>query len=219
MRRLMPETLDVPARPVRLGAAASPVLQPVERADDMERRLQEAFDDARDRGFDAGMKDAGREVERRVEKVAERLERDHAGKMRSLQERENALRRLSEGLADAVAGLGRELEAASVEVAYVALARVLGARAAERELVQAHCLAVVHEFGDSTAVLRVSEQDLGLLDPVALSLPVESDRALTPGQCVIETAKGQFDCGLDTRLEAIRQALLAGLREHRVNAP
>lgn len=217
MRRLMPETLRMPAQPVRLGAAAVQPLprEPVERADDAQQRLQAAFDEARDRGFDEGTKDAAREIDRRVEKIAQQLEREHADETQRLLERESALQRLCDGIADAIERFGSDSEAASVEVAYAALVRLLGASAADRTLLQAHCLTVAREFGDPPATLRVSAHDLELLDIAVLPLPVEPDRRLKSGQCLIETGRGQFDCGLDVRLEAIRQAFLVGLRGHR----
>lgn len=217
MRRLTPETLRIPTQPVRLGAAvAQPIpREPIEREDDAKKMLQTAYDEARDRGFDEGMKDAAREIDRRVEKIAQRLEREHADETRKLQERESALRRLCEGVADAIGNFGKGSEDMAVEAAYAALVRLLGASAADRSLLQTHCLAVIREFGDPPATLRVSEGDLELLDLAALPLPVEADRRLASGQCIIETARGQFDCGLDARLDAIQQAFLTGLREHR----
>lgn len=217
MRRLTPETLRTPARPVRLGVSVAPPTpcEPPERADDATDALQAAHDQARDQGFDEGMKDAAREIDRRVEKIAQRLEREHADETRKLQERESALRHLCEGMTEAIEHFGNASEDMAVEAAYAALVRLLGVSAADRSLLQAHCLAVIREFGDPPATLRISERDLELLDVAALPLPVEADRRLAPGECIIETARGQFDCGLDARLDAIQQAFLAGLREHR----
>lgn len=217
MRRLTPETLRMPAQPVRLGVAAVQPLrsESVEHVNDAQQMLQAACDEARDRGFDEGMKDAAREIDRRVEKIAQRLERERTDETRRLRERESALQRLCDGMADAIQRFGSDSETTSVEVAYAAVVRLLGASAADRELLQAHCLSVAREFGDPPATLRVSADDLELLDIAALPLPVEPDRRLESGQCVIETGRGQFDCGLDVRLDAIRQAFLSGLRRHR----
>lgn len=217
MRRLMPETLRMPDQPIRLGAAPGQPAPPesIKREDDAKKALQATFDEARDRGFDEGMKDAAREIDRRVEKIAERLEREHADEIGQLQERKDALKRLCDGMVEAIERFGKDGEETVVEAAYVALVRLLGASAADRSLLRAHCVAVIREFGDPPATLRVSERDLELLDVAALSLPVEPDRRLASGQCIIETARGQFDCGLEARLDAIQQAFLAGLREHR----
>lgn len=217
MRRLTPETLRMPAQSVRLGVAAVQPLpsESVEHVNDAQQMLQAACDEARDRGFDEGMKDAAREIDRRVEKIAQRLERERADETRRLRERESALQRLCDGMADAIQRFRSDSETASVEVAYAAVVRLLGASAADRKLLQAHCLSVAREFGDPPATLRVSADDLELLDIAALPLPVEPDRRLESGQCLIETGRGQFDCGLDVRLDAIRQAFLSGLRRHR----
>lgn len=216
MRRLTPDTLRIPEQPLLLGKglAGVPVREVVTPPDDGQKALQVAFDEARDRGFSEGMKDASREIERRVEAVTGRLRQDQFEEATKLQERAQALHVLSQGMAGAMERIQSEVEAIAVEVAYAALIRLLGAHADKRDLLQAHCVVVMNEFGDPPATLRVSERDLELLDLSALPFPVESDRRLAPGQCTVETARGQFDCGLDVRLEAIRHAFLAGLREH-----
>lgn len=217
MRRLTPETMRTPDQPLVLGKipARSLTHEPVAQADDASSAVQAAFDEARDRGFDEGMKDAVREIERRVEKIAGQLRREQAEETGKLQDRANALQVLSRGLADAIACFEREVEAVSVEVAYAALIRLLGTHADKRDLLQTQCLVVMNEFGESPATLRVSEYDLELLDIPSLPFPVESDRRLVSGQCTVETSRGEFDCGLDVRLEAITHAFLTGLREHR----
>jgi flagellar biosynthesis/type III secretory pathway protein FliH len=79
------------------------------------------------------------------------------------------------------------------------------------------CQRIVHEYGHPPATLRVSESDMQLLAPVEMGIPVEADRRLAPGQCVIDTARGQFESGLDVRLEALRMTLLSTMAEHRAN--
>lgn len=212
----MPDTLRITEQPHTLGKVPLQALpsQPVERADDAAKAAQVAFDEARDRGFEAGMKDAAREIDRRVEVVAAQLRCEQAEEAARMQGRADALHLLSRGMQEALSRFEREVEAVSVEVAYAALIRLLGAHADKRELLQAHCQVVMKEFGDQPATLRVSEQDLELLDLPALGFPVEADRRLASGQCTVETSRGQFDCGLDVRLEAMTYAFLAGLREH-----
>lgn len=217
MRRLSPESLLILDQPVRLGAAPARAAAhgQAETADGKEKKLQAAFDEARDRGFEEGMKDASREIDRRVEKIAQRLQREHADEVGRLQGRADALRKVTEGMAGAMKRFDKDAGEISVEVAYAALVRLLGTSLGKRDLLQEHCRAVIREFGDPPATLKVSEQDLALLDVGAFPLPVESDHRLVSGECVIDAAKGQFDCGLEVRLEAIKQAFLAGLREDR----
>lgn len=221
MRRLTPDTLRITEQPLVLGMAPSQALpsQSVERADDAANAVQAAFDEARARGFEEGMKDAAREIDRRVEKVAAQLRREQAEETGRLQGRADALHLLSQGMTEALSRFEREVETVSVEVAYAALIRLLGAHADKRDLLQAHCQVVMKEFGDPPATLRVSEQDLELLDLSALAFSVEVDRRLASGQCTVETSRGQFDCGLDVRLEAMTHAFLAGLREHQGAKP
>lgn len=216
MRRLTPESLLIPEAPLQLGKtpAQAAFRDASARAEEADKAVQAAFDEARDRGFNEGMKDASREIDRRVEAIAGQLRRDQAEEAGRLQDRAEALQALSSGMADAIERFKQEVEAVSVEVAYAALVRLLGAHADKRDLLQAHCLVVMNEFGEPPATLRVSERDLTLLDLSALPFPVEVDRRLASGQCTVETSRGQFDCGLDVRLEAMAQAFLAGLREH-----
>lgn len=216
MRRLTPDHLQSPEQSVRLGppraqAATSPAMPP----DDPTARLQAAFEEARDRGFDEGMKDAAREIDRRVDKIAQKHHDEHAAAMASLRQAEAAQRQLLEGLQGALRQYADDGEVLAVEIAYAAVARLLGDKAADRSLMQELCRTVVREFGHPPATLRVSDQDLALLDPAQLDIPVEADRRLAPGQCVIDTARGQFESGLDVRLEAIKQALLNGLQDAR----
>jgi flagellar biosynthesis/type III secretory pathway protein FliH len=215
MRRLTPDHLQTLEQPLRLGQATPAASAAPVTAEDPAQRLQAAFDEARDRGFDEGMKDAGREVERRVEKIAQALRDDHAAAMASLQDSEDALRRLADALQTAVRRHAEDAETLAVEVAFAAVVRLLGEKATERSLMTELCRTVVREFGHPPATLRVSDSDLPLLETAQLEIPVEADRRLAPGQCVVDTARGQFESGLDVRLEAIKQSLLSGLLEHR----
>jgi flagellar biosynthesis/type III secretory pathway protein FliH len=106
-------------------------------------------------------------------------------------------------------------ELLAVEVAFAAVTRLLGEKSADRSLMLDLCRAVIREYGHPPATLRISEADLNLLEPNSLDIPVEVDRRLVAGQCVIDTARGQFETGLDIRLAALSKALLDTVADHR----
>lgn len=216
MRRLTPDRLQSPELPVRLGQPLPNAATPAAvTPDDTTARLQAVFDEARARGFDEGMKDAAREIDRRVERIAQSLKDEHAIAVASLKQAEEAQRQLLEGLQGALRQYADDGEVLAVEVAYAAVARLFSDKAADRNLMLDLCRTVVREFGHPPATLRVSDPDFALLDNAQLDIPVEADRRLAPGQCVIDTARGQFESGLDVRLEAIKQSLLSGLQDYR----
>lgn len=218
MRRLSPEQLMPAMRPVRLGLADEVVPASAAAPDDSAARLQAAFDDARDRGFDEGMKDAVREVQRRVDREAQALRDAQAKAMAELDGKQKSLQALLAALPEALNRHADDCETLAVEVGFAALARLLGDLDADRELMTKLCRAVLRDFGQPSARLRISEADLALIDTAALGVAVEPDRRLAPGACVIETPRGQIDSGLDVRLDAIRQGLLQALSDHRSRA-
>ena len=218
MRRLSPEQLQPAMRPVRLGAPDETVQADIPAADDTAERLQAAFDEARDRGFDEGMKDAAKEVQRRFDRAAQELREAQDKAMAELERKQKALQALLANLPEALNRHAEDCETLSVEVGFAALARLLGELDADRTLMMKLCRSVLRDFGQPSARLRMSEADLALIDANALGVAIEPDRRLAPGACVIETARGQIDSGLDVRLEAIRQGLLQALSEHRGRA-
>lgn len=218
MRRLTPDLLTSQDAPRTLGTrASSPIVMAgeAEAANLRMREQQSAFAEARERGFAEGGRDAERELERRVEAIATQMRQEHSAELAKLTQERSQLQQLSLGLVGALTEYAGNAESTATEVAYAAVLRLLGEKAVERTLMNELCRLIVREFGHPPATLRVSESDLPLLDTNALSIPVEADRRLQPGQCVIDSARGQVESGLDVRLEALRVALLAGLAEHR----
>ncbi|MFT3806719.1 FliH/SctL family protein [Arenimonas sp.] len=218
MRRLSPEQLQPAMRPVRLGASEETAPASAAATDDSAARLQAAFDEARDRGFDEGMKDAAKELQRRSDRTAQELRDAQAKAMAELEGKQKSLQALLAGLPQALNRHADDCETLAVEVGFAALARLLGDLDADRELMTRLCRAVLRDFGQPSARLRLSEADLPMIDVTALAVAIEPDRRLAPGACVIETPRGQIDSGLDVRLEAIQQGLLQALSEHRSRA-
>ncbi|HTD29841.1 MAG TPA: FliH/SctL family protein, partial [Xanthomonadaceae bacterium] len=143
---------------------------------------------------------------------------EHAAALKRLQADQEQLRKAASSLQQAVAKYAEDAELLAVEVAFASVTRLLGDKSADRSLMGELCQRIVHEYGHPPATLRVSEADMPLLASIELGIPVEADRRLAPGQCVIDTARGQFESGLDVRLEALRRTLLATLAEHRGQA-
>jgi flagellar biosynthesis/type III secretory pathway protein FliH len=182
-----------------------------------ELRLQhvQAFDGARERGLAEGLKDAEREIAERVSKIEERLRIAHEAAVAKLEAEQLRLRKYISALTAALQDHSIDSETMAVEVAYAAVVRILGEKSADRTLLPDLCRTIVREYGHPPATLRVSDVDFSLFESAEFDIPVEADRRLLPGQCVIDTARGQFESGLDVRLEALTRSLLAAVAEHR----
>ena len=219
MRRLSPEQLDS-SGPPRILPARTMVPRGQQDAVDAEpvatiSAAELAMETSRQRGYAEGMKAAEQEIERRYNLLAARLDEEHKSRLQQLQATEHRFLQLMQGLGSALARQADETHTLSVEVAVAAVVRLLGDKADNKTLMPELCQTVIREFGHPPATLRVSESDFALIAEATLNIPVEVDRQLSPGQCVVDTARGQFESGLDVRLEALCEALLAGLADYR----
>jgi flagellar biosynthesis/type III secretory pathway protein FliH len=210
MRRLTPDRLSVANAPARLGAPAvvAPTAPAVDPAAAMRAQAERDFAAAREQGRATGLKDAEAEVARRVEVIAAKLRTEHESALAATRKEQVRLRASADGIEAAIARHADDAELLAVVVAYAAVVRLLGARVAERQHVVDLCRAVLHDYGSPQATLHLSESDIALLPDGAPGVAVEGDRRLAPGQCVIVTARGQFESGLDVRLERLKRALL-----------
>ncbi len=219
MRRLSADRLESVEKSLLLGqVTASAGKQPAAAPDPAEvlrAQRQQIFDAAREQGFAEGKRDAESEVARQVEAIAGRLRQEHEvalGRLRSERER---LENLASSLRNAIIEHAAMAEQDSVEVALAAVVHLLGEKSADRSLMTDLCRRVVHDYGHPPATLRISEADLPLVDGIKFGIPMEVDRRLAPGQCVVDTARGQFESGLDVRLQALCKSLLATVADHR----
>jgi flagellar biosynthesis/type III secretory pathway protein FliH len=222
MRRLTADRLESVTSPTLLGRT-EPTSRPPEAsapdpADELRAKQTHIFEEARRLGYDKGISDAEQEIAQRVEKIAAQLQLEHEAMIAKLQAGEQRFRQFVAALKDAIDRHGEAAETLAVEVAYASVIRLLGEKSADRSLMLDLCRAVIREYGHPPATLRVSEADLDLLEASQLDIPVEVDRRLAPGQCVIDTARGQFETGLDIRLAALSKALLTAVAEHRGQA-
>jgi flagellar biosynthesis/type III secretory pathway protein FliH len=222
MRRLAADRLESMDRPKLLGgserAARAAEQVPPDPAETLRVQSALAFDAAREQGLAKGLSDAESQVKLQVEAIATRLREEHAASLKRLHSEQDRLRNLATSLQEAVSMYATDAESLAVEVGFASVTRLLGEKSADRTLMNALCQRIVHEYGHPPATLRISEADLPLLASVELGIPVEADRRLAPGQCVIDTARGQFESGLDVRLDALRRTLLATVAEHRGQA-
>jgi flagellar assembly protein FliH len=182
------------------------------RAHDQQAQL---FDQARERGLQEGRKNAEQEIQKRVEEIEARLMQAHKKAVAELREKQELFQKLTGNLKASIEQHASEAETVAVEVAFASVLRLLGDKAADRSLVAQLAAAVAREYGHGAATLHVSEAERLMFESANSGLVIAVDRRLQSGQCIIETTRGQFDCGLDVRLEALKKAFLSGLNEHR----
>lgn len=198
--------------PISQAGAAPSASDPAER---LRHEREQAFESARRDGLAKGLADAEAEIARRVDHVASRLRSEHEAAMDQLGTRSEAMAQLANGLSSALAGQARDAEEVAVEAAFAALLRVLGDKAADRRLMRELCQQALASRGAGMATLRLSPDDHAGLELDAVDLQVIADPVLQPGQCILESARGASETGLDVRLEAMKRAFLDGLSSHR----
>ena len=222
MQRLTADSQETASAPRRLGVAARAAGTTTPAGPSREEaalaQQKQAFEQAREQGRQQGLADAQAEIKAQVDKIVARMREEHAAALQRMSQQQEELRKVGSALQAALKAFAVDAETLSVEVAFAAVARLLGDKAADRTLMTDLCQRVVQEFGHPTATLRVSESDFALLQGVDVGIPVETDRRLSAGQCVIDTARGQFESGLDVRLDLLRKAVLATVAEHRTRA-
>lgn len=179
--------------------------------------LQEAFAAASERGYREGwvaaQQDAAGEIQREIAAAREQQRVIADEERERLAQARHQLEALFAGLAQAIDTQARSAQEVAVEVGYAAVAKVLGEQYASRTLMQSLCRQAVQAAKHRVAAVRLAPQDAAL-DLAGLSVDLIADPALSAGQCVIETAAGHYDLGLDVRLEALKVALLAGFAAH-----
>ena len=218
MRRLGAETLDLAAAPTVIGAQGSGVPQAsavAVEAEALQRRQQDAFEEAKAKGYEAGQRDAEREIAREVNKLSVDLQRQHDASVAKLDAERKRLGELAQSISRATESFAANSELIAVEVAYAAVIRLLGEKAVDRSLMVDLCRTIVREHGHPAATLRLGELDFAMLQDMEVGIPVEIDRRLSPGRCVIDSPRGQIESGLELRLHALTQGLLVALAEQR----
>ena len=177
-------------------------------------------------GFEQGYRDGLRQARAEVESAAaqaraelERQTRDAVDEAKqALRAEQERLAMVADALSTALEEDRRWAESAAVEMAYAALLRVLGDRAAEHSLVAALCEQGRRELGSEVVSVRVAQADAAALQAQVAGVAVVSDASLSAGSCVLESRRGRFDAGLDARTQQLRHALLAALHDSEARA-
>lgn len=216
MRKLTPDVLES-ATPHRLGGVkiSAVSVSTVDHEAELRAQAQRVFEQAHEQAMAAAETRIASEVSARVEKIEQAMRLEHEAACQALEQARRRMLASADGLQAALAPWSEACELMSVEVAYAAVVRLLGDRAADKSLMASLCHAIVREYGHPPATLRISEEDFVDLDEHLIEIPVEVDRRLRPGQCVIDTARGQLETGLDVRLEGLSKALLQTLAQGR----
>ncbi|HKU15159.1 MAG TPA: FliH/SctL family protein [Steroidobacteraceae bacterium] len=140
------------------------------------------------------------------------------------QELQQAREQLEGKLASALSAMQRSheellarLEASVGEIAFAAVCRIAGAKAASRAFVMGMVEQTCAQLrADTMATARLHPRDLETLRELmqdhelriqSLGLKVIADESLELGGCVLEAASGQYDGGLDVQLRRLHAAL------------
>ena len=225
VRRLDASGLDLRAwsgdEPRQEASASNDAALAQQRLAEAQRQQQDELERQRERGYQAGVTEGKATAEKRAQAelatMKKRLEEEWAKAQGHLDAERTALQALATRLEQVLGEADKAAEEAAVQAAYAALARVLGAREAEGELMRDLCRQALSDAGGETHVLWVCEQDHALLGELT-STELRVDPALERGQVRLQSRLGHYDTGLDVRLEQIRQAFLAGLVLHRTKA-
>ncbi|GAA0706173.1 hypothetical protein ISN75_10320 [Dyella marensis] len=172
-------------------------------------------------GFEQGYRDGLRQARTEFEAAAAQARTEFEQQAKTaLDEAQQTLRveherlaTVSDALTAALEEDRRWAESAAVEMAYAAMLRVLGDKAADRSLVAALCEQARRELGSEVVSVRVAEADAAALQALVPGIPVVADASLQAGSCVLESRRGRFDAGLDARTQQLRHALLAALHD------
>ena len=170
-----------------------------------------------ERGYTDGLRQARTELEAAAEQARAEWERQAQAALdeaRSAAEQaRDRLANVSEALAGALEEDRRWAESAAVEMAYTALLRVFGDRAGERSLVAELCAQARRSIGGDVITVRVAPDDAEAVRAACGAATVIADAGIPAGGCVLESRRGHYDAGLASRLEQLREALLASLYE------
>ena len=219
MQRLNANSLQADSSRKLLGQQDAVVVTKADESLVEAKRLRDQqeklFQQAHEQGLSEGLKDAERDIQKRVEEIEKRLTQSHQKAVAELKSKTEQFQQIISSLELSIEQHAADAEAVAVEVAFASVLRLLGDKSADRILMAELCHTVASEYGHGVATLHVSEADRMMFEEVKNSIDIEVDRRLKSGQCIIQTARGRFDCGIDVRLEALKKAFLSGLGEHR----
>jgi flagellar assembly protein FliH len=182
---------------------------------ELEPQLQELRNVERERsqsqGYEAGLAAAKAEVREELRTTTEALSHRVHGILAAL------TRAHEDTTSRSAASVG--------EVAFTALARLIGEQAATRTFVSALVeQTCAHVRDQSIVAVRMHPRDIALLRELAdgsepalhsLGVAIEPDDALELGGCVVQTAAGCFDASLETQLRRLHGAMTQSIANGR----
>jgi len=176
---------------------------------------QAAYSDGYADGFAVGQSDGLRDAEQRMTKLEAEAQRqaDQASAV-LLGESEN-LAKLAGGIRGALDRHASDVEALSVELAFMALTRALSELEGDRTLVVRICASLLEEYRAAAQELFVSAEDVDHISGRIDGVQVTMDTTLASGECRIGTSRGAVKTSVGQRLEALHHAFLQGLGEAR----
>ena len=186
-------------------------------AEQLRRDAERVLESAREQGLREGRAQAETEIAHAREEARRAVLSAHAGEQARLEAAHAEAARLLGALGKLTAQGDRATEDLVAEVAYAAVLRVLGATSVEMPLVRALCQQALAEMTQRPVMVRVHPMDLDAVAALAdgSDTRIEADARLQRGQCRLQTRRGDYDTSLEERLDALRLAFLAGLREAR----
>jgi len=183
----------------------------VDPAVEIERERVRIFEEARERGYldgakraDAAIAEAEADARRRV------VAANEAEALRLNTERDRFV-----ALASAVPAILKTQEAtildAAVEIALVAMTRLLAIRPVDGGALAALCRQVLDESRHRPATLKVSPDDEALIRRYCEmdGVMIVADVRVSSGSCELQSAAGTVATGIDDRLAGLRDALLS----------
>jgi flagellar assembly protein FliH len=188
------ETLEVPAPPVAAEEAADVVMETLAQARADAEQLRES---ARAEGYAAGRSEAMTALEPALAALAEAVAGVHAEQLAATERLERSAVELGLSLAEKVIAGALAVEPERV---------VESVRGALRGLVERERITVLVNPLDLELV-RVAMDDLKASLGGIEHCVVEAERRVARGGCVVRTADGDVDAGVDTKLARAREVI------------
>lgn len=182
----------------------------IDPAEQFEQQRCSALEAARRDGYAEGMARAEKEIEAASERARQTIEQAQSAESKRLETANRRMEELLQGVSQAAADADATTATWVAEIAYAALVRFLGENGVDDALLKQVCRQALEEYRQRPVVLRVPVDEVPMLQELSAdaSISIEGDARLAPGQCRLQTRKGDYDTGLEVRLDAIKQAFL-----------
>lgn len=214
-----------PLAPAAAQGSTTPVAdEPESPSPEMLDQLRQAFadelellaDEARQAGLASASKDNAAKLQRLEGELQARLQKEADALRAELQQERARLVEYIEAVTTERQALVAQAEPVALEIAFTAVAKLLGQRAVERSVVQDLAAQAVAEHKLSMPLrIRVSPSDYEQLHALPeegeLAHHFRPDEHVQAGGCIIEMGHGRIDASLDVQLTTIKDLLLKSL--------